>query len=64
MGILDILLVVALAVTLGVLLVGVGAMIKGGEFNRKYGNILMRARIVAQAVALALLFALYLLNRR
>ncbi len=28
-------------------------MIKGGEFNKKYGNRLMQARVVLQGVALA-----------
>ena len=43
--------------TVGVLLVGVVGMARGGEFNRRYSNKLMRARIVCQAVAL-LLFAI------
>ncbi len=40
--------------------VGVGAMFKGGEFNRKYSNKLMRLRVLLQAVAL-LLFAIFML---
>ncbi len=57
------LVVVALVATLLVLLSGVVVMTRGGEFNRKWGNKLMRARIAMQALAIALLFALFLLNR-
>ncbi|MEE8499409.1 MAG: twin transmembrane helix small protein [Kiloniellales bacterium] len=57
------LVVVALVATLVVLLSGVVVMTRGGEFNRKWGNKLMRARIAMQALAIALLFALFLLNR-
>ena len=54
-------IIVALALVLGVLIVGVLGMAKGGEFNKKYGNKLMRIRIVLQFVALALiLLAAYL----
>ena len=60
---LDTLVIAALVVTLIVLIAGVIAMLRGGEFNRKYGNKLMRARIAMQALALVLLFALYLINR-
>jgi hypothetical protein len=37
-----------------VLATGIIGMARGGEFNQKYGNRLMRARIIAQGVALAL----------
>lgn len=36
------------------LVVGMGAMIKGGEFNKKYGNKLMRMRVTLQGLALGL----------
>ncbi len=45
----------ALVATALVLLIGIFAMMRGGEFNRKYGNKLMRIRIIAQAVAIALI---------
>jgi hypothetical protein len=43
---------------LAILMVGIGGFAKGGEFNRKHGNRLMRWRIYAQlfAVILLLLF--------
>ncbi len=60
---LNALIIAALAATVIVLIAGVIAMLRGGEFNRKYGNRLMRARVAAQALVIALLFALYLINR-
>ena len=53
----------ALAATVIVLIAGVIAMLRGGEFNRKYGNKLMRARVAMQVLVIALLFVLYLINR-
>lgn len=46
---------IALLITLGVLFTGLFSMARGGSFNARHGNSLMRARVVAQAVALALL---------
>ncbi len=60
---LNALIIAALAATVIVLIAGVIAMLRGGEFNRKYGNKLMRARVAVQALAIALLFVLYLINR-
>ena len=53
-----ILVIVACLAVAGVLMVGVGAFGKGGEFNRKHANRLMRYRIIAQfgAVVLILFF--------
>ncbi len=62
-SILTTLVIVALAATLAVLLAGVVVMTKGGAVNRKWGNKLMRARLAMQALAVMLLFALFLLNR-
>jgi hypothetical protein len=56
-----ILMTIAMGAVLGVLLVGVFGMAKGGEFNKKYGNKLMRARVVLQGVALGF-FALAVLS--
>ena len=60
---LNALIIAALPATAIVLIAGVIAMLRGGEFNRKYGNKLMRARVAVQALAIALLFVLYLINR-
>ncbi|MDX1710432.1 MAG: twin transmembrane helix small protein [Rhodovibrionaceae bacterium] len=50
----------AMALTLGVLFTGLIAMARGGDFNRKYSNKLMRMRILAQGLAL-LFFAVAML---
>jgi hypothetical protein len=54
--------VIALGATLAVLVAGLVVMVRGGAINRKYGNVLMRARIAAQALAVALMFVLFLMN--
>ena len=48
--------------TLAVLIAGVLTMVRGGEFNKKYGNKLMIARVVLQALAIALVGLLFLLK--
>jgi Hypoxia induced protein conserved region len=57
--VLIVLLALSLIGVVAVLLVGVVAMGRGGEFNRKYGNKLMRLRIGLQALALLLFAALF-----
>ncbi|MCG8503701.1 MAG: twin transmembrane helix small protein [Sphingomonadales bacterium] len=51
-----ILIGLALLAVLAILGVGVFAMAQGGEFNRKYGNKLMQARVAAQLIAVLLIF--------
>jgi len=51
------LIIAALAATIVVVIVGVLTMAKGGDFNRKYGNKLMRLRLVMQAVVVILILA-------
>ncbi len=48
------LLIFAMLATLGVLFFGIITMARGGDFNLKYGNKIMRARIVLQALALVI----------
>ncbi len=62
-GLLPILLILAMLATLGVLFAGLFAMARGGEFNRKHGNRLMRWRVVLQGAAV-LLIGLFLLATR
>lgn len=57
-----ILVLIALFATLSILLVGVVGMARGGEFNRKYGNKLMRMRVIAQFMTLILLLILGLMS--
>lgn len=46
---------VACLSVLAILIAGVSVFTIGGEFNRKYANKIMRLRIAAQAVAVALI---------
>lgn len=50
-----IIVAIAVLLVLGILLLGVGGFAKGGDFNKKYANKIMRARIVAQFVAVLLI---------
>lgn len=58
-------IIVALACVgvLVILLFGIGSFAKGGDFNRKHANRIMRYRIVAQFVAI-LLILLFVWFRR
>ena len=47
--------IIAAFVVLIILAIGIGGFAKGGEFNRKHSNRLMRYRIIAQAVAVILI---------
>ena len=53
------LLVVCCLAVVVILAIGIGGFAKGGEFNRKHGNRMMRWRLIAQAIAIAI-FLLYL----
>jgi hypothetical protein len=55
MGVLPTMLLIAMLAVLAVLVTGLVGFFKGGEFNRKYGHKLMRARDALQAVAILLL---------
>ncbi len=46
------LMIIAMAAAAGALGTGLVGMIKGGDFNAKYGNKLMRWRVILQGVAL------------
>lgn len=61
-GIIGIAIWVVLGAVLAVLVIGVFNMLKGGEFNRKHGNRLMRWRVILQAGAVVLLGLLFLLK--
>jgi len=54
-------MLLAMLLTLASLGVGMVAMIRGGDFNAKYGNKMMQARVICQGLALAL-FALALIS--
>ncbi len=59
-----ILMTIAMFAVLGVLITGIFSMAKGGAFNQKYGNRLMRARVILQGVALALFVLAFLLYKK
>lgn len=59
--ILVVLLFLSLVGVAGSLFAGLFGMAKGGTFNRRFGNRLMRARVMLQGAALVL-FALVLLT--
>lgn len=54
-----ILLMLFMFATLGVLVIGIGTMFVGGEFNKRYGNKLMVARVTLQALTVALVALLF-----
>ena len=53
----------ACLVVVGILLFGIGGFAKGGDFNKKHANKVMRWRIGAQAVAVALILLFVWLRR-
>jgi len=58
-------IVVALAAlaVLAILMFGIGTFARGGDFNRKHANRIMRYRIAAQAVAVALILVFVYFRR-
>jgi Hypoxia induced protein conserved region len=58
------LLIIVLVLVVGILFLGLFSMARGGEFNRKYGNIFMRLRVAAQLAAVALVLVLVFLMSR
>ncbi len=52
-----IVMIIAMLAVVGILMVGIGGFAKGGEFNRKHANRLMRYRIYAQFVAVLIILA-------
>ncbi len=55
---LKVLVGIALVATVGALVAGVVSMARGGSFDARWGNKLMRLRIIAQGAAVALLAVL------
>ena len=46
---------IACLVVLGILMLGIGGFAKGGDFNKKHANKIMRWRIAAQFIAVVLI---------
>ena len=59
---LTIAIIVSMASVLAALGLGLFGMLKGGEFNKKYGNKLMQARVFLQGIALSLLALAYFIS--
>jgi uncharacterized membrane protein affecting hemolysin expression len=62
----DPLFYVVVAATLAVLvilMIGIGGFARGGDFNKKHANRIMRLRIIAQAVAIALILGFVWLRK-
>jgi len=55
MDVFSYLIPVSLFAVAAVLAVGIYALFRGGDFGRSYSNKLMRLRVVAQAIAIAVL---------
>ncbi len=62
-SIFSVLIPIALIATLAILIAGVVSMLRGGSFNAKYSNKLMRMRVIAQLAAILLIGAFFLLSR-
>lgn len=52
----------AVLAVLVVLMIGLGSYARGGEFNRRNANRLMRYRIIAQAIAIVLVLVFVLVR--
>ncbi len=46
---------IACLIVVGILMLGIGGFARGGEFNRKHANRIMRYRIAAQFLAVILI---------
>lgn len=54
---------IAVLVVLAILLFGIASFAKGGEFNKKYANKIMRWRLAAQFIAVLVILAFVALRR-
>lgn len=59
-----ILLAIACLAVVIVLMIGVGGFAKGGDFNRKYANKIMRLRLLLQFVAVIMILLFVYLRGR
>ncbi len=59
-----VIVVLAILAVVGVLALGIGGFAKGGAFNAKYANKLMRLRILLQAIAVILILLYIYLKRQ
>jgi len=64
MGALYYLIIFVCLAVMVVLMIGLGGFTKGGDFNQKYANKIMRWRIGLQAIAVALIIIYALIQTR
>ena len=62
--ILPYLIIIFLFAVFIVLTTGIISMLRGGDFNKKWGNKLMRARVILQAIAVLLIVLLGIIFSR
>ena len=62
-NILPLILIICMFVALLVVIIGVIAMAKNGNFNKKYSNKLMKMRVLFQGVAVIVFAAIIYLSR-
>ena len=58
-----ILVVISILAVVVILMIGLGGFTKGGDFNRKHANKLMRYRIIAQAFAVVMILIFIFVRR-
>lgn len=58
-----IIVVLAVLAVVVILMLGLGGFAKGGKTNLKYGNKMMRYRLIAQFIAVVLILIYVYLNR-
>ncbi len=59
----NVLIPFSLFIVVSILFVGIYALMKGGDFGRKWSNKLMQMRVLAQAVAIVVLLAAFWWSR-
>lgn len=59
--VLNVIIILVLAATVAILALGLFSMVKGGAFNARFGNRLMRLRVLVQGVAVVLVAVALLL---
>jgi hypothetical protein len=51
----SVIVMIAVLVVVAILMFGIGTYAKGGEFNRKHANRIMRWRVIAQGIAIVII---------
>jgi len=61
---LPVFVIIAALLTLGILFLGLAGFVRGGQFNSKWGNKIMQARVGMQLIAVLLLMLMFFLAGR